>query len=179
MVLGILDVLEALGVIRLDASLQEGLKGLLVLIPLVELSGRKLGLLGSGGGLAHGLGRLAGAGLLLAGLLVLDIVLPLPAPRGGCGSRGGRRSWLSGGAVVVVYPPHVVPEVPLPGEAVAGDRPFTALICAQIGLLTMTVHGVRLTLMTQEAGSGREASILAALNLAAVGLEVGVDKFAE
>ncbi len=83
-VLGIPDVLEALRVVRLDASLHEGLERLLVLVPLVKLRGRRnLSLLGSSAGRLHrGLGRLPRAGLLLAGRLILDIALPLPPPGG-------------------------------------------------------------------------------------------------
>jgi hypothetical protein len=66
----------------------------------------------------------------------------------------------------------------LPGEAVASDRALAALVGAQIRLLTVAVHGVGLTLVPEEAGSRRKPGILATLNLAAVGLEVGVDKLA-
>lgn len=42
----------------------------------------------------------------------------------------------------------------------------------------MAVHGVSLALVPEEAGSGGEPGILAAVHLAAVGLEVGVHKLA-
>lgn len=178
-VLGIPDVLEALGVVRLDASLHEGLERLLVLVPLVKLRrGRSLGLLGSSGrSLWRRLGRLPGAGLLLAGRLVLDLILPLPAP-GGRGAGRRRGSWLRGSAVVVVDPPHVVSQIPLARETMAGNRALTPFIGAQVRLLAVAVHGVGLTLMPKEAGSRGKAGILATLNLAAVGLEVRVDEFA-
>jgi hypothetical protein len=60
----------------------------------------------------------------------------------------------------------------------AGDGAFTALVGAQVRLLSMAVHGMGLTLMTEEAGGRRKPGILAALNLAAVRLEVGVHEFA-
>ena len=177
--LGILDVLESLGIVRLDASLDEDLERLLVLVPLVKLGvgdGLRL-LLNLGDRLHRSLGRLPRAGLLLAGLLLAGVALPLAAPR--CGSaRRGRRSGLGSGAVVVVHTPHVVPEVPLPGETVAGDGALAALVGAQVRLLPVAVHGVGLTLMAEEAGSRRKPGILAALDLAAVRLEVRVDKFA-
>lgn len=179
-VLGILDVLEALRVVRLNTSLDEVLERLLVLVPLVHLGRGRLGLLGGGrrrGRLPGRLvGHLPGAGLLLAGLLLLAIALSLPAPGGRSGPR--RRARLGGGAVVVVHPPHVVPQIPLPGEPVTGEGAFTAFIEAQIRLLAMAVHGVGLTLMPKEAGSRGEPSILATLNLAAVGLEMRVHKLA-
>jgi hypothetical protein len=60
----------------------------------------------------------------------------------------------------------------------AGNGALTAFIGAQIRLLAVTMHGVGLTLMSQEAGSRRKPGILATLNLAAVRLEVRVHKFA-
>lgn len=72
----------------------------------------------------------------------------------------------------------MVPEVPLAGESVSGERALTSFIGAQVWLLTVAVHGMGLTLMTKEASSGREPGILAALNLAPVWLEVGIHKLA-
>lgn len=81
-------------------------------------------------------------------------------------------------AIVVVYAPHVVPQVPLAGEAMSRKRAFTSLISAEIGLLSMSVHGVGLTLMTKKASGRRETSVLAPFNLAAVGLEVRINELA-
>lgn len=171
-ILSLLDVMEGLDVVGLVASGNEVLESSLVLPPLgdLEVDGGLDGL----GSLRLGL---AGAGLLLGGLL-LNIALSLAATGRGGGARGGRGSSLSGGAVVIVDAPHVVPEVPLSGESVAGNGALAALIGAQVGLLTMAMHRVGLTLMSEEASSGRKAGVLATLNLAAVGLEVGVNKLA-
>lgn len=179
-VLGILDVLEALGVIRLDAALNEGLECPLMLVPLLNLGvDDRLRLLGDRGSFGRSLAcRLPGAGLFLAGLLLLGVILPLTAPGRRGGSRGGRRGRRGHGAVVVVHAPHVVPQVPLPGKAMARDGALAALVGAQIRLLAMSVHGVGLTLMSEKAGGRRKAGVLAALNLAAVRLEVGIHELA-
>jgi len=75
-----------------------------------------------------------------------------------------------------VNPSHVVLQVPLPGETVAGDRALATRVCAEIRLLAMAVHGMGLTLMAQKAGSRGEPGVLATLNLAAVRLEVRIYK---
>jgi hypothetical protein len=178
--LRILDVLEALSVVRLDAALNEGLERPLMLVPLLNLRvDDRLRLLGHRGGFGRDLAcRLPGARLFLAGLLLLGVILPLPAPGGRGGSRGGRRGGRGHGAVVVVHAPHVVPQVPLPGETMASVGALTALVGAQIRLLAVSVHGVGLTLMPEETGGRREPGILATLNLAAVRLEVGIHELA-
>lgn len=71
----------------------------------------------------------------------------------------------------------MVPQVPLAGEPVTGNGALAALVCAEIGLLAMSMHGVSLPLMAKQASSGREPGILATINLAAVRLEVGIHKF--
>lgn len=73
---------------------------------------------------------------------------------------------------------HVVPEVPVAWEAAARNGTVTSLVAAKVRLVAVAVHGVGLTLVSEQAGSGRESGILAGVNLAAVGLQVGVDKFA-
>lgn len=60
----------------------------------------------------------------------------------------------------------------------AGDGALATIVSAQVWLLAMAMHGMRLALMAKKAGSGREAGVLAALNLAAVRLEVRVHEFA-
>lgn len=155
----------------------KALESPLVLVPLlnVKVDERLNGL----GSLSSSLGRLPRGGLLLGGGLVLALSLPLASPGGrGGSSRSGRRSGLSGGAVVVVDSPHVVPEVPLSGEAMASDGALASLICAKVRLLTVSVHGMGLTLMSEKASSRRKPGVLATLNLAAVGLEVGINKLA-
>lgn len=177
-ILGVLDVLESLRVIRLGVSVDQALESLLVVIPSIPLRiGLKLSGLGSlGGSLA---GRLARAGLLLAGRLLLHVILSLAsASRGRCWPGRGGRSRLGGGAVVVVDSPHVVPQVPLSGKAVSWLRALASFIGAQVWLLAMSMHGVGLTLMAEQASSRRETGILASLNLAAVGLQMGIHKFA-
>lgn len=173
MVLGVLNVLETLRVVRLDTTLDESLERLLVLIPLLNLGLHdKLRMLGRRcNRLRRRLGgRLARAGLLLSGLLLLGLILPLPAPGGGGGAGGRRGSWRNRGTVIIVYTPHVVSQVPLPRKAMTCHGALTALICAEIRLLAVAVHGMSLTLMPEEAGSGRESGVLAALHLAPVGL---------
>lgn len=177
-VLGILNVLDGLSIVRLDTSLEESLEGLVVFVPLVDLGvGDNLRLLGSGR-LRRRLVRLPGAGLLLSGLLLLRVALSLAAPARCGDSSGWGRSWLDGDAAVVVHPLHVIPQVPLARETVAGNGALATLIGAEVRLLTMAVHRVGLTLMPEEASSGGKPSVLATLNTAAVGLEVGIHKLA-
>lgn len=171
--LSILDVLEALGILRLKVFLENALESFLVLAPLSTVN------IGLSLSLANLVGRLARAGLLL-GFLFVALALSLATPRGSTGSgRGRRRSSLSSRAVVVVHAPHVVSQVPLAGEAMSGKRAFASLIGAKVGLLSMSMHGVGLTLMTKKASSRRETGVLAPLNLATVGLEVRVNELAE
>jgi len=182
-ILGILDEVEALGVLRLEVALDKILQRLLVVIPLVNVDGGglELGSLGGvGSRLAGALGRRPPrARLLLGSLLLLALALPLASTGRGAGPGGGGRDGRgSSGAVVVVNSPHVVPQVPLAWEAMSGQGALASLIGAQIRLLTVTVHGVGLTLMPEEAGSRREPGVLAALNLAAIGLQVGINKLA-
>ena len=114
----------------------------------------------------------------MAGGLLLDIVLPLASAGRGGRSRRGRGSRLGRGAVVVVDSPHVVPEVPLSGEAVSRLGALASFIGAEVWFLTVTVHGVGLTLMAEQAGGGGKTGILASLNLAPVGLQMRIHKFA-
>lgn len=175
-VLGILDALERLGVVGLTVSLDQVLESLLVVIPRIPLGVLKLRSLG---GFSSSLGGLAGARLLLARGLLLDIALPLAATgRGRSGDGGGRRGRLDRDTIVIVHAAHVIPEVPLAGEAVARLGALASLIGAQVRLLAMAVHGMCLALMTEQAGSRGKAGVLASLNLAAVGLQVRVDELA-
>ena len=179
MALGILDKPEALRVIRVDILLDQALEGPLVVVPLVDVgAGLELSSLGStGSSVARRLGRrLAAAGLVLAGLV--GVVLSLTSSGGGAVSRRGRGRRLDRSAIVVVNPPHVVSQVPLARESMSRKRALTSLIGAQVRLLPMAVHGVGLALMAEQAGSRREPGVLAALNLAAVWLQVGIHEFA-
>lgn len=72
----------------------------------------------------------------------------------------------------------MVLEVPLAGESIAGNTALAAFVLAQEGLVAMSVKSVGLALMAKEAGSRREAGALAGKVLAAVWLQVRVDKLA-
>lgn len=80
--------------------------------------------------------------------------------------------------MVIVDSLHVVTEVPLARESIAGHGTLTTIIDAKERLLAMAVETVGLTLMTKEAGSGGKSSTLTGLSLAAVGLQVRVNEFA-
>jgi hypothetical protein len=80
--------------------------------------------------------------------------------------------------VIVVNTLHVVAQVPLARESVSRNSTLTALINTKERLIAMAVESVGLTLMAEEASSRREAGALARLSLAAVGLQVRVNKFA-
>ena len=151
-----------------------------MLVPLVDHalldspSSGNLGSLGRAGRL------LAAAGDKIRNILALPLAALGVLVSVGASVVGHRRS--TGGAdsaaVVVVNASHVVLEVPVPGESITGDGTVATLVSAQVGLVAMAVHGVSLTLMAQQAGCGGEAGVLARSNLAAVGLEVRVDKLA-
>lgn len=160
--LGALQLAAALRVRGLPKMLDDTLEGLVILVPrhvvLVHL------VHGARVRHWHGLGRLAAAsarGLALPaalGLRLLGLALGRPV------------------AVIVVHAPHVVLEVPGPGEALAFLRALAPLVSAVIGLVS--VHAVGFALVAEQAGSGGEAGIGAGLDLAAVGPEVRVDKLA-
>jgi len=66
----------------------------------------------------------------------------------------------------------------LTGKAVSWDSTLAPFVRAEEGLVTVAVETVCLALVAQEASSGRESSALAGIRLAAIRLEVRVDKFA-
>lgn len=163
------DLLDGLRVLWLVESTKDLLHNLAAVHPLLQqgLGRRLLGLSG-----LNRLHRCLAAG---NGLGLRSIRLSLAALGLLVGSRGRRAS---GATVVVVDTLHVVSEVPLARKTISGDSTLTSFIHAQEGLVTMTMKTVRLTLMTEEAGSRGEASTLAGLGLATVRLQVGVNKFA-
>jgi hypothetical protein len=81
--------------------------------------------------------------------------------------------------VVVVNTLHVVTKVPLARESVSVNGTLTTLVNTKERLVTVAVESVGLTLVAEQAGSGREAGTLAGLSLAAVGLQVRVNKLAK
>lgn len=98
-------------------------------------------------------------------------------------SDAGRRSL--GGAValrgsVVVDSPHVVVQVPSTRESKSNDGSITSFKEAQMGVISVAVESVGLTLMTEKTGVRGETQLgnHAIWDLAAVGLQVGVQVFA-
>ena len=83
-----------------------------------------------------------------------------------------------GGSRVIMHALHVVSQVPMAWEAISGNAAVAAFICTEVGFVAVAVHSVGFTLMTEEAGRGREPGVLTCYNLAPVGLQMGVDKFA-
>lgn len=73
---------------------------------------------------------------------------------------------------------HVITQIPMPGKAITRDSSFTALKGAKKWFLPVSVHGMGLTLMAKETGSGRETCVLTGMDLTTIWLEVRVDKFA-
>lgn len=82
------------------------------------------------------------------------------------------------GSVVVVNTAHVVAQVPVAREPISWKSAVATLIAAQVGLVSMSMHGVGLTLMSKKAGGGREPGVLARINLATVWLQVRVHELA-
>jgi hypothetical protein len=164
-------VLEVLGILRLDNISHEALNSLVVLHPLVNerLGQVLLGLRGR----RHGLdSRLAAVGSLSLRGLGLALTSLGGLSRSSC-------RWATGATVVIVNTLHVVAQVPLAGESISVNSTLTALINTKERLVTMAVESVSLTLMAEQASSGREAGALAWLSLAAVGLQVRVNKLAK
>jgi hypothetical protein len=50
---------------------------------------------------------------------------------------------------IIVHASHVVTEVPMAWEAISRGAALAALICAQVRLVSMSMHGMGLTLMTE------------------------------
>lgn len=171
-------LLEVLRIIRDVVLLEVGLESLPVLVPVIDH-----GLLHrlDGGRDVRDLGR-SGRVLPVADA-VLRRVLALPLStlgRVGAGglSRRGRRAHVERAPIVIVYPSHVVLEVPLARESVSWKGAIASVVGAQVGLVSMAVHGVGFALMSEEARGRREAGVFARLHLASVGLQVRVDEFA-
>lgn len=73
---------------------------------------------------------------------------------------------------------HVIKQVVPPGKAIARDATLTSWVVAQVRPVTVSVHSMSLSFMTQETGSGRELLLGACVDLAPEGLQMGVDEFA-
>ena len=82
---------------------------------------------------------------------------------------------LGGGTLELVHALHVVEEVVAAMEAVPRDSTLAVLEVAEVRPGTMAVHAVRLTLVAEQAGSGRELNANASLLVAAERLQVRVD----
>jgi hypothetical protein len=72
----------------------------------------------------------------------------------------------------------MVPEIPMAWEAISGNSAFTAFICTEVRFVAMSMHSVGFTLMTKEAGRGREPGVLTSVDFAPVGLQMGIHEFA-
>lgn len=73
---------------------------------------------------------------------------------------------------------HMVMEVPLAGEAIARLGSVTTGVSTWIRLSTVTMHTMRLPLVSKQARSRRKLQVFAAPHLATVWLQVRVHKFA-
>lgn len=76
-----------------------------------------------------------------------------------------------------MHSPHMILEVPLSRESVSKYSTVASFVCTKIGLITMTMHGVRFALVAEQTGSGRKLRIFTRLNLTTIGLKMRVDKF--
>lgn len=73
----------------------------------------------------------------------------------------------------------MITQVPMAWESVSWDGSLTRLKFAVEWLLSVSVHGMGLALVSEETGGGRETGIGACGHLAAVWLQVRVDALAE
>jgi hypothetical protein len=116
----------------------------------------------------------------LGGRWVSSISLALVFSSSGPTGLGGRRatgitfSW----AWIIVHTPHVITEIPMAGKAISCSAALAALIGTQVWFVAVSMHGVGFTLMTKEAGRGREPGVLAGNNLASIRFQVRVHEFA-
>lgn len=74
---------------------------------------------------------------------------------------------------------HVVTEIPVAGKAISEDASFTTIIGAKEGLVAVSMHGVGLTLVSEETGRGRKVEVLTSNDLAPVGLEMRIHEFTD
>lgn len=79
---------------------------------------------------------------------------------------------------MVMHSSHVIVEVVPPWETIAGLAAITTGVKAKMWPVTMAVHAVRFTLVTEQAGCGRELLLGAGLNLATEWLQVRVNELA-
>lgn len=79
-----------------------------------------------------------------------------------------------------MHAPHVVVQVPSTGEASSGNGPLTSLPEAQVGVVSVAMESVGFALVAEQACVRGEAQlgIHASGDLAAVGLQVGIQVFA-
>jgi hypothetical protein len=162
------DLLDAPSVLGLIETAENLLHGLAAVHPLLQ-QGLDSNLLRLGGQDRLDRGLAAGGGLRLGTLRLALAALGRLAR--------GRRGRATSTAVVVVNTLHVVPKVPLAGEAVARDSTLATLVHAQEGLVAVSVESMGLALMSKKASGGGKARSVAGLGLAAVGLQVRVDEF--
>lgn len=84
--------------------------------------------------------------------------------------------------VVSVHSLHVVHQIVVARESIAGQRAFTSIKLAQIWFVPMPVQSVCLSLMTKQTRCGRESVLIlctpASILLTDKWLEVGVNVFA-
>jgi hypothetical protein len=64
------------------------------------------------------------------------------------------------------------------GESVSREGALAVVCGAEEGLLAVAVHGVGFPLVAEQTRRRGEPGVAAALDLAAVGLQVGIDTFA-
>lgn len=166
--LNLSDLVHASNVLGLLQQAEHLLDSAAVVHPLLD-KGLSSGLLGLLGG-HHLLGCLTAGGIGV-------VALPLAA-LGLANLGNSRRGRSAGAANIVVHTLHVVLEVPLAREAISGNVTLTAIIGATERAVAVSVKTVSLALVAEKAGSRREAGTLTSIGLAAVGLQVRVDKLA-
>lgn len=175
--LHLLQLHDISGILGSRHALKNCLHCVVALLPLVD---QRLG-----GGFARARLLLLLQRLLLADLgrrlalgmnKLLRLVLALAALDGVDNGDRGRRHSI---ADVVVDSLHVIAEIPLAREAMALLGALAAFIGAQERLVSVAVQAVSLALVAETAGSGREASLVAALHLALIWLQVRINIFAK
>lgn len=84
----------------------------------------------------------------------------------------------SGLLLVIMYSLHVIKEIVPSWEPVARNTSLTSRVETQMWPISMSVHAMSFSFMPEQASRGRELLLGTGLNLAAEGLQVGVDELA-
>ena len=106
----------------------------------------------------------------------MGTVLGFPRPTG-LDNPGVHVDWIVARSFIAMNPFHVVHKVPTAREASLRDRPITAFILARVWPVAVTMQAMCFPFVAEQTGSGREGNGRTLMELALVGLQMGVQVF--